>query len=264
MSLPRLAPHASLAPSERSVDPLPAVSAGGPGVRPVLTRPSPLLVESPGDERFPSSDVPYLAAWVPADDPARPWDPTPAPARWLLQQAERLNLKLTLVSDTPLSGALPPALRYFQLRAEVGSRRPATGRAVLAYLPSLRTAARAVRLADGGAVAVVEGPAVLLSGWAAAARALNLLTGRRQGALPAAISACFRDLVQSLDDGSPASDRTEAVLAALREGAGAGLSADYLAGCLLAYGWGPRDIRRLLQIAGQARAAGPRGTCESA
>lgn len=259
MPLQRLALHAPLAVPRGSADPLPAVSTGGPNAGSVLAPPSSVLLAPPGDdEGFPSHHLPYLAAWVAADDPARPWDPTPAAVRWLLQRAERLNLKLALVSDGPLTGPLPPALRYFQLRADLGSRRPAAGRAVLAYLPSLKTAARAFRLAGGGAVAVIEGPALPLTGWAAEARAIDLLTSRHQGPIPTETSARLRQLLQSLDDAAQGSDRAEAVLAALRVGGRAGLTADDIAGCLLAYGCSPRGIRRLLKLAPQASAAGSR------
>ena len=98
---------------------------------------------------------------------------------------------------------------------------------------------------------------MLLTGWAAEVRARDLLTGRCQEPLPTATSAGLRDLMGSLDDGPHGADRTEVVLAALRQGAEAGLTPDYMAGCLLAYGCSPRGIRRLLTIAREASPPAP-------
>lgn len=197
----------------------------------------------------------YRAAWVPFDDPARPWDPTTAATRWLVQQARQLNLRLRLVTNRPLAGSLPPALQYVnecerQTKSWTGARQ-----AVLAYLPSSATAARAFRLAYRGAVVVVEGPQLPLTGWAAEVGALNLLTGRGQPELSSDVTACLQALLHLLDTDEVSSPQTDAVVADLRD-MGTRLPTGYLAGCLLAHGSGPKTVRRALELERRAFSAG--------
>jgi hypothetical protein len=206
--------------------------------------------------------APYSAAWIPANDAARPWDPTPAAVRWLLEQAERLQLKSVLLCDRPMTGRLPPALRYLRQRAAWEMRRPATGRAVLVYLPSLATAARAFRVAEGGAVAVVEAPELQLAAWAAEAKAVNLLAGGAQPALPPETVEPLHRLLDSVDDGWLTSSQEDAARTVLKA-ARAPLSADDVAGYLLAHGCGARTVRQVVKLARDVHdpTGGPRSGC---
>ena len=184
----------------------------------------------------------YSAAWIPADDAERPWDPTPVAVRWLLEQAEHQRLKPVLLRGRPMTGRLPPALRYLERRAARELRRPAPGRAVLVYLPDLATAARAFRAALGGAVVVVEAPDLPLATWAAETGALNLVSGSIEAALPEATADGLRRMLGSADGGWLAPE--EAGLA-LQE-SDVTLSADAVTGYLLAHGCGARTVRQLV------------------
>jgi hypothetical protein len=243
----RLTPPASRAALEaapRVTDPT-RTSTGAPE----SNRPWPPLDRG---SRSPIS-APYRAAWVPFDDPARPWDPTPPVARWLVEQAEQRHLKLTLVTDLPLEGLLPPALRYVREWERQTGTRPAAGRAVLAYLPTLATAARAFRIGYGGAVAVVEGAELPLTGWAAEVGALNLLTGAPEPALPSDTIRCLQRLLPLLHGGPLTPQQADAAITILC-GTRTDLSAHHVAGYLLAHSCSPRTARRLLR---SLSAAGP-------
>ncbi|WP_297344219.1 hypothetical protein [Amnibacterium sp.] len=205
----------------------------------------------PPSEPHDGSSAPYSAAWIPADDAARPWDPTPAAVRWLLEQAEQRHLKSVLLCDRPMEGRLPPALRYLRQRAAGEMRRPAPGRAVLVYLPTLATAARAFRAAHGGAVAVVEAPELRLAAWAAEAKAVNLLAGGTQPALPPESVDGLRRLLRSVGEGWLTPSEADVARAALRD-ARAPLPADDIAGYLLAHGCGARTVRQVVKLARDA------------
>jgi hypothetical protein len=131
-------------------------------------------------------------------------------------------------------------------------RRPAPGRAVLVYLPSLATAARAFRVAEGGAVAVVEAPELQLSAWAAEAEAVNLLCGSAQPALPPETVDGLQRLLGSVDDGWLTPSQEDAARTVLQE-ARARLSADDIAGYLLAHGCGARTVRQVVKLARTAQ-----------
>jgi hypothetical protein len=232
-------------------------------VHPLDARPSAAPAGAPADGADPIRDgrPPYRAAWVPADDPRRAWDPTPDAVRWILQQADLLQLKPVLLSDPRLTGALTPALSYLDLRARHDRWSRVTGRAVLVMLPTLGMAARALRAAHGGAVAIIEAAEVPLAGWAAETRALNLVTGRPQEALA---RETLRDLgrLRRCGDGewlTPAqADAARAVLQGMATPADPG----QLAGYLLAHGRSTRSIRQLLKPAG--RSPTPDGACRAA
>jgi hypothetical protein len=158
-----------------------------------------------------------------------------------------------LLCDEPLTGTLPPALRYLRQRAVREARRPAGGRAVLAYTPKLITAARAFRAARGGAVVVIEAADLPLSGWAAEARAVSLLTGRTQPPLPPPAVLDLQRLLRSVDDGWLSPHQAEAIRAALHAAA-TSLTTDDIVGYLLAHGRGARAVRQVRELAREPRA----------
>ena len=221
--------------------PAPSVRPGG-GATPITALPP------DGTDALPPCWARYRAAWIPACDAARPWDPTPEAVRWLLEQAEQLRLKPVLLRGRPTEGRIPPALRYLERRASRELRRPAPGRAVMAYLPDVSTAARAFRGAEGGAVVVVEAPGLSLAAWAAEAGALNLLSGRTEAALPPATADGLRSLLGSVDGGPLTRAQEGAACAAARE-SDAALSADAVTGYLLVHGCGARAVRQLVGAA---------------
>jgi hypothetical protein len=122
------------------------------------------------------------AAWVPDDDPERPWDEAIAPAaRWLWECSEAEGAPPLLVSNTQsVSG-----WGYGDLDeiARAGGHATPQGRTrydrgpVFAFVPDERSLHFAMDLARGYSLAVVEGSLTPLAEWAAGAGAVNLLTG---------------------------------------------------------------------------------------
>lgn len=121
------------------------------------------------------------AAWVPDDDPERPWDEAAElAADWIWQRSEIEGEPPLLVTNT-----LQNARGIAVLEEIVRSRGQATPQGkerfnlgpVLAYVPTERTLELALNLARGYSLAVVETESFPLSEWAAAVGAINLLDG---------------------------------------------------------------------------------------
>jgi hypothetical protein len=123
------------------------------------------------------------AAWVPDDDPERPWDEAADLAvGWLLQEARRRGQQPLLVTPTQQqwsSGADAIRRMAQQYDATTPRSRGSHGgnRPVLAYVPYYDEMHLALNNARGSAIAVVETVSCPLIGWAVEAGAINLLTG---------------------------------------------------------------------------------------
>ncbi|MET9829438.1 hypothetical protein ABZ078_09025 [Streptomyces sp. NPDC006385] len=130
------------------------------------------------------TDVAYTAAWVPDDDPERSWDEAAELAvDWVLQEAQRQGAKPLLVTPTQQQWTSGPnritwfARTYSAVTPR--SSRPARDRGpVLAYVPDYELMHLAAGYARGSSLAVVESAMHPLVGWAMAAGAVNLLTGK--------------------------------------------------------------------------------------
>jgi len=127
----------------------------------------------------------YTAAWVPDDDPERPWDDAADLAfDWVLKRARENRLEPLLVSPTQgqwHSGA--DAVREMAQRYDAvtpRSNRPhgSMKRAVLAYVPGYDCMDLAAMYARDGVLAVVESVSHPLLGWAVEVKATNLVTGQ--------------------------------------------------------------------------------------
>lgn len=121
------------------------------------------------------------AAWVPDDDPQRPWEEAAdLAAEWIWQRSEEEEAMPLLVTNTFQNGR---GIRSLQEIAERGGRATPQGKGrfnagpVLVYVPDARTLDFALGLAHGYSLAVVESVSFPLSEWAAGAGALNLLDG---------------------------------------------------------------------------------------
>jgi hypothetical protein len=130
------------------------------------------------------SQVTYRAAWVPDDDPERQWDDAAALALdWLGRQAADLGGEVVLVThafeNAHAGGSLRRFVRgrtHFTVRSAQGGQRGP----VLAYVPTLQALRVAMSRARGSALCVVECVGTPMRGWAAVARALNLITGQTE------------------------------------------------------------------------------------
>ncbi len=119
------------------------------------------------------------AAWVPDDDPERPWeDAANLAADWILARSEVEGVLPLLATKTFRNavgiGCLEEIARKGGQATPQCKQRFERG-PVLAYVPDERTLQLALNLARGYSLAVVETARFPLAEWAAGAGALNLL-----------------------------------------------------------------------------------------
>jgi len=122
------------------------------------------------------------AAWVPDDDPQRPWEEAAdLAAEWIWERSKEEGATPLLVTNTFQNGRGIGSLREI---AERGGHATSQGKErfnagpVLAYVPNEKTLDFALGLAHGYSLAVVESVSFPLAEWAAGAGALNLLDGQ--------------------------------------------------------------------------------------
>jgi hypothetical protein len=133
---------------------------------------------SRGDAAWPSRL--RAAAWVPDNDPHRPWDDAAElAADWIWDRADEEHAAAIAVTNT-LQIELPASLEAI---AQRGGRatpqakgRPQPG-PVVVYVPDERTLRTAMDLARGFSLVAIEGSLFSLSQWAAGVGAVNLLDG---------------------------------------------------------------------------------------
>lgn len=121
------------------------------------------------------------AAWVPDDDPERPWeDAADLAATWIWKRSDIETTAPLLVTNTFQNAVgidcLNEIARQGGQATPQGKQRFERG-PVLAYVPDERTLRFAFGLARGYSLAVVESISFPLAEWAAAADAINLLDG---------------------------------------------------------------------------------------
>lgn len=131
-------------------------------------------------ELHPKSHL-QAAAWVPDDDPERPWeDGGDLAADWIWERSEIESVKPLLVTNTFQNARGIDCLEEIASRGgqatPQGKQRFERG-PVLAYVPDERTLKLALNLARGYSLAVVETVSFPLAEWAAGAGAINLLNG---------------------------------------------------------------------------------------
>lgn len=121
------------------------------------------------------------AAWVPDDNPERPWDEAAGlAADWIWERSETEGVEPLLVTNT-----LQNAWGIERLEEIIQAGGQATPQSkkrfdrgpVLAYVPDERTLNLALDLARGYSIAVVETVSFPLAEWAAGVGAVNLLDG---------------------------------------------------------------------------------------
>ncbi|WP_454294984.1 hypothetical protein [Salana multivorans] len=121
------------------------------------------------------------AAWVPDDDPERPWDEAAdLAADWIWERSKIEGVKPLLVANTFQNAR---GIESLEEIASKGGQTTPQGKQrfergpVLAYVPDERTLKLALNLARGYSLAVVETVSLPLAEWAAGAEAVNLLDG---------------------------------------------------------------------------------------
>lgn len=122
----------------------------------------------------------YRAAWVPDDDPERPWeDACELAVAWLRDQARESANRPLLVTYSFQNGEHMDAFRGMEhvTTRSKGSVTGPVGRPVLAYVPEERVLSLAHRHARKAALCAVESASFPLHGWARQVRAINLVDG---------------------------------------------------------------------------------------
>lgn len=121
------------------------------------------------------------AAWVPDDEPFRPWeDAAQLAAEWIWSRSAAEGVAPILVTNTERRGGWGMRVLEEIVRAG-GHATPQTecrfkNAPALAYLPHARSLRFAMDLARRYSLVVVEGSVFPLSGWAAGADAISLPT----------------------------------------------------------------------------------------
>lgn len=120
------------------------------------------------------------AAWVPDDDPERPWcEAADLAAGWIWERSRIEGVKPCLATNTFQNGngiESPDEIARAGGWNTPRSKERFSG-PVLAYAPNERTVKLALDLARGHSLVIVETMRFPLAEWAAAARAINLLDG---------------------------------------------------------------------------------------
>jgi hypothetical protein len=149
-------------------------------------------VPDPDDETWRSNPSFLRAtAWVPDDDPHRPWaEAAELAADWIWERANIEQSTPLLVTNVVGSSELPDVLKDI---AQRGGRTSPQAKSrhdrgpVLAYVPHEAALQLAVDLARGYSLAVVETLRFPLTGWAAGVGAIDLLKGTRTMELTEAV-----------------------------------------------------------------------------
>jgi hypothetical protein len=198
----------------------------------------------------------YPAAWVPDDDPERPWDEAADLAvQWALARADELGVDPLLVTYSQHQwSAGADSIRWMAQRCGATTPRSKGAvpgpHAVVAYVPDWQVMELAVHSARGGCLAVVESVSTPLAGWAMEAQALDLTTGQ------VTVDTRSARLMQDLEHISFVGNNgwgdqygkrdAQRVISGLRTAHE--LDSDLVLGTMLARGHGHRGIERLEKL----------------
>lgn len=205
------------------------------------------------------SRVHYQAAWVPGNDPERPWDAAAALCvQWVIAESKAQATDPLLVTPTQSqwsSGAESVVwmAQQYEAATPLSNRAAFSKRPVLAYVPDYQTMEIAGAYARESSLAVVESVSTPLVGWAMEVRAVSLLTGE---ATPDTRTESQRKDLESLSFnghngwGDDYGKRTaRRILSGMRERGD--LDPSLILGYMVARGHGHRGVKRLATLIGK-------------
>lgn len=115
------------------------------------------------------------AAWVPEGSEQDFNEAATLAVRWIRERCSEERTSAVLVLNALGAADSVPALRGFEVTSPQSRTRPASGRPVLAYVPSIESLAYAEELARNSSLAIIEGFSFSVRGWARERGAVNLL-----------------------------------------------------------------------------------------
>lgn len=197
----------------------------------------------------------YRAAWVPDDDPQRPWGAASSLAiAWITAEAAQQDATPLLVTPTrhQQQGSDPIADfgRSYKATTSQSDRAHNHRGPVLAYVPGYREMELATRYARGSSLAVIESVSCPLIGWAMEVGAVNLHTGEVIEDIRTAQQREDLDRIHFYGDNgwAPRHDRTQ-VAGILRDLIPQpGMTADVILGYMVARGHGGDAVGRLSNV----------------
>lgn len=201
--------------------------------------------------------ITYKAAWVPDDDPERPWEEA---AQWAIDWIEKRcaeeQATAVLITYDQHGRTANPTLNRFASRhlsttLRIGRRGLPSGTGpVLAYVPNEGCLDLAMSLARESSLAVVEGSLYPLRGWAMETKAINLANPE---AAPLEVDSALAKEIEHLafcghNGYGPGFDRNRArsILRDLR--AQGLLDAEVIRGAVAARGVSPRGVKKLEEL----------------
>ena len=196
--------------------------------------------------------MPTHVAWVPDDDPQRPWDDAAGLAvDWIEDRCRQEQAGGLLVTNTLHDLGVGKVQAFGQRHSRVSRRsRPiGTGSGpVLAYVPDAEDLEFATRNARGSSLAVVATVAFPLLGWASWLGAMNLVTGEPTPEPTQDVKKLINRLVRNGDNGfgdSFGKQSARPILSDLRQAA---VNDDFVLGAALAAGVSARGVGNLGRI----------------
>lgn len=199
------------------------------------------------------------AAWVPDNDPKRPWDTAADWAvAWLMDEVEKRGVSPLLVTPTQSQwhcgvASIEALANRYEATTSRSNRASFGNRPVLAYVPDYGDLQLALRYAEGSAIAVVETVSCPIRGWAASVGALDLTSGEPTPPATAKQLDDFDRIAFNGNNGWTRGFGADVTTRILRDmAARSDLDKDLLLGYMVANGHSGKQIARLGELVDQS------------
>ncbi len=194
---------------------------------------------------------PEFIAWVPDDEPQRPWDVGGELASdWIEERASAEGVNPVLVTNA-MNVQPPDALAGYQQTTHRSGRNSGFGIGpVISFVPHGRELDYAMNLAHRSSIVVIETVSFPLKGWAAASGAINLLTSEVTPPPPEPLAAALERLKFYGNNGFTGpfeKQQARSILIDLRAAEGR-IDSDAITSAMLAQGVSPQGAARLGEL----------------